>query len=236
MKIVTIYFIIGGLLMSTGIILTIISSFMESGSQLARLATKITNVLQILLFAGILISYKSYDDNSKKSILATQSELTEKGWVQVYEKIQQFYDKCPHFCNSLSYPWQIPKNDYIKDPSIYSKEKDDYNAIITLALLIFQSMSYVLFYYMYYENNDYLDSWLRSFIIWSNSDVLYDIWKTNKLIYDGDTITFIDVIFKYVREKRPNNNNELVTLSTKICKSQELKDIFNSVDKKTPCE
>ena len=46
---------LGGFLMLTGIILTIISSFMERGSQLARLATKITNILQILLFAGILM-------------------------------------------------------------------------------------------------------------------------------------------------------------------------------------
>ena len=227
---------LGGFLMLTGIILTIISSFMERGSQLARLATKITNILQILLFAGILISYKSYDDNSKKSLLASQSELTEKGWVQVYEKIQQFYGKCPNFCNSLSYAWQIPKSDYIKDPEVYAKDKDDYNAIITLALLIFQSISYVLFYYMYYENQDSLDTWIRSFVTWANSDILYEIWEKNKIIYDTDTIKFIDVIFKYVRENKPENNEELVDLSSNICRSKELLYIFESVSKKTPCE
>ena len=223
--------------MFLAIIVTFASSFFETNSTIERISVKITNILQILLFAGILISYQQYQDANKQNLLNQQSELAEKGWVQVYEEIQHYYDKCPNFCNSLSYEWQIPKTKGIHlKKTTDLNNPDDYGAVLSLSVLIFESFQNVLGYFLYYESDEKINNWLKSFIIWANSDILYDIWKSNKFIYDKSVELFANTIFKMVRVHRPKNEEEINNLATEICASKEMKQIFEKVEKKSPCQ
>jgi len=222
--------------MVIAIVITFVSSFYDKDSTVDRLSIKISNILQILLFAGILISYDQYENNNKQVILTQQSILTEKGWVQVYEKIEEYYDKCPNFCNSLSYNWQIPKKYLNMKKKTNLNKDDDYGAILSLSILIFQSFQNVLNYFLYYNSDEKIDDWLKSFIIWANSNILYDTWQNNKFIYDISIQIYIDKIFKEVRDKPPKNQKEIEKLARKICRSDEMKNIFKIVGKKSPCE
>lgn len=223
-------FTIGIIFVSISILITIISSVLPAGNIFERFSTKIAGIIQILFVIGLFISYQTYVNNSKNSALTQQATLTEKGWVQVYDKIQANYNKAPDFCNSLTYPWQKPSGVDLKTG------KDEYGVVLSISILIFQSLSNVLGYFMYADSGDSMNEWISSFIVWAHSDTLYEIWNKNKFIYDELTIKFGDKIFSEVRKNQPKNNVEVVQLANEICNSDEIKEIFNSVDKKAPCK
>jgi hypothetical protein len=231
----SIYFIFGIIFMILAIIITIISSFYSSESGIERVSSKISNVIQILFLAGLLLSYQSYITSSKQNILEQQSLLTEKAWVDVYQKIQDSYSKCPKFCNSLGYSWQIPSN---VNTNPTDSSKDDYGAILSLSIYIFQSFSSVLSYFLYNDLiEETMNEWISSFIIWCNSDMLYQVWTANKFIYDKALQKFVDKIFNLVRDKSNNLNSSsnITKLSEQICHSSEIKEIFAELKKEPPC-
>ena len=241
------YFTVGVIFMIVAILITFISSFYEKESTVERISVKIANVIQILFLVGLLISYKTYVNTSKQSVLSQQSNLAEKGWVEVYQKIAENYDKCPDFCNSLSYPWQVSSESSGKLSKKYKNTegaKDDYGSVLSLSILIFESIQNVVNYFLYNESTEKLNAWISAFVIWANSDTLYSIWNTNKFIYDESIQKFGDMIFKGVREyessssssrKRPQNPSDVLKLSSKICGSEGMKNIFKEVDKIPPC-
>ena len=143
----------------------------------------------------MLISYQSYIDANKQNLLDHQATLAEKAWVDVYDQIRTSYDKCPNFCKSLGYEWQIPANVNI-NPSNIPIDNDDYGTSISLSISIFQSFSSVFNYFLYYDSEEVLNQWLSSFILWCNSDILFDIWEKNKFIYDILIRNLVDEIFK----------------------------------------
>lgn len=224
------YFIIGLIFVGIAILLTIIAAFLKPGNILEIISIKIGDVIKILFLLGLFISYQTYVNNSKNTELSQQATLTEKSWVLVYDKIQSYYSRCPEFCNSLSFPWQIPKNVVAK------KGEDDYGAVLSLSIYIFQSFASVLNYFLYSEGNDIMNEWISSFIIWANSDTLYDVWNKNKFIYSETTIEFVDKIFESVRKNPPQNEGDIKNMSSDICKSNEMEKIFSEVtDKKPQC-
>jgi len=221
--------------MILAIIITILSSFYSSESKIERISSKISNVIQILFLAGLLLSYQSYLTSSKHITLEQQSLLTEKAWVDVYQKIQDSYSKCPNFCNSLGYPWQIPEgvNKNPIDSSI-----DEYGAILSLSIYIFQSFSNVLSYFLYNDLvEETMNEWISSFIIWCHSSMLYQIWTNNKFIYDKTLQKFIDKIFSVVHNESSSltSSSNITKLSTQICHSQEVREIFAEMNKDSPC-
>ena len=223
-----IYFTIGVAFVSLSIILTILAAFFGSNNILNIISLKISDIIKILLLLGLFISYQTYVNNSKNSELSQQATLTEKSWVLVYDKIQSYYSKCPEFCNSLSFSWQIPKN------VIVEKGGDDYGAVLSLSIYIFQSFASVLNYFLYSESLDIMNEWISSFILWANSDTLYDVWNKNKFIYGKTTIEFVDKIFLEVRKNPPKSECNIKEMSSKICKSDELKKIYKEASDKQP--
>ena len=102
--------------------------------------------------------------------------------------------------------------------------------------MIFQSFSSVLGYFLYLDTGDNLNQWLSSFIVWANSDILYEIWKKNKFIYDETSRNFIDYIFEQTRSNPPKNNNDIAVLADSICNSEMIAKLFDGVDKDPPCK
>jgi len=223
-----IYSIIGIIFIFGAILLTIISAFLKPGNILDIISLKIGDVIKILFLLGLFISYQTYVTTSKNAQQTQEATLTEKSWVLVYDKIQSYYNRCPNFCNSLSFDWQVPKN------IVEKKGEDEYGAVLSLSIYIFQSFASVFNYFLYTENEDTMNEWISSFIIWANSDTLYDVWNKNKFIYSETTIQFVDKIFVSVRENKPKNIEEVKKLSSKICKSHELKHIFKESGVKPP--
>jgi len=223
-----IYLKIGLIFIFVAISFTILSTFFKPNNIFEIISIKIGDIIRILFLLGLVISYQTYVNNSKNIELSQQITLTEKSWVLVYDKIQSYYSKCPEFCNSLSFSWQIPAN------VIAKKGEDDYGAVLSLSIYIFQSFASVLHYFLYSEGTDIMNEWISSFIIWTNSDTLYDVWNKNKFIYTNTTIAFVDKIFYSVRNNRPKNENDIKKMSSDICKSDEMKEIFKSSTNKKP--
>ena len=64
---------------------------------------------------------------------------------------------------------------------------------------------------------------------------MYEISNKNKFVYGPNTQKFTDLLFKEVRSRKPKNQGELIHLAKKICGSDEMKLIFQSVNKIPPC-
>jgi hypothetical protein len=223
-------FIFAIIFICVSIIINILSTIFPTGNIFERFSSRIGNIIQILLVIGLFLSYKTYISNTQNTALSQQASLTEKGWVQVYDKIQSNYNRCPNFCNSLTYPWQKPPGVELKTG------KDEYGCVLSISILIFQSLSNVLAYFMFVESGDTMNEWISSFITWAHSDTLYEMWNKNKFIYDELTVRFGDYIFKEVRKNKPKNNEDVIDLSINICNSEEVKDIFLEIGKVPQCK
>lgn len=225
------FFIIGIVIMACTFLLTFISSFFPSASIMDRVATKVLSGVQLLALLGLLLNYQNYVNDAKEQELTKQALLTEKNWTDVYRLIQENHLSCPNFVSSLTFDWQKPSGLQYDT----SEKKDNYEIVLNLSITIFQAFQNVVIYFLYYDSEDDLNLWLRSFIPWCNSDILYDIWNKNKFVYGPNTQKLTDLLFKEVRDNKPKNQAELISLATKICKSAEIKEIFESVNKIPPC-
>ena len=225
------FFIIGVAIMIFTILLTFISSFYPSSSLIDRVASKILSGVQVLALLGLLLNYQNYINASKDQELTKQALLTEKNWTDVYKLIQENHILCPNFVSSLTFDWQKPAGlQYDKSVS-----KDNYEIVLNLSISIFQAFQNVVIYFLYYDSQDDLNLWLRSFIPWCGSDILYEIWNKNKFVYGPNTQKFTDLLFKGVRTNKPKNQEELIKLGDKLCKSDDMKTIFENVNKIPPC-
>ena len=225
------FFIIGIGIMIFAMLLTFISSFYEPSSLIERISTKVTSGIQVLFLLGLLISYQNYINTAKDQELTKQANLTDKNWTDVYKLIQENHLLCPNFVGTLTFDWQKPSG-LQYDKSI---NKDNYEIVLNISITIFQAFQNVVIYFLYYDSEDDLNLWLRSFIPWCNSETLYEIWTKNKFVYGPNTQKFTDLLFKEVRANPPKNQEELIKLGEKICKSDEMKQIFATVNKKPPC-
>lgn len=225
------FFTIGIGIMIFAILITIISAFYPSTSPVDRIASKVLSGLQVLALLGLLLNYQNFINTSKDQELTKQALLTEKNWTDVYKLIQENHLVCPNFVASLSFDWQKPEGlKYDK-----SKDKDNYEIVLNLSITIFQAFQNVVIYFLYYDSEDDLNLWLRSFIPWCNSETLYEIWNKNKFVYGPNTQKFTDLLFREVMSNPPKNQQELIKLSEKICKSEDMRIIFESVNKIPPC-
>ena len=217
--------------MVSTILLTFISAFYPSSSLAERISTKVLSGVQLLALLGLLLNYQNYLNTTKDQELTKQALLTEKNWTEVYKLIQENHLLCPDFVGSLTFDWQKPSGiEYDK-----SKKKDNYEIVLNLSISIFQAFQNVVIYFLYYDTEDDLTLWIRSFIPWCNSETLYEIWNKNKFVYGPNTQKFTDLLFKEVRSRKPKNQGELINLAKKICGSDEMKLIFQSVNKIPPC-
>ena len=225
------FFWIGIVIMLFALMLTVTSAFYPSNSTVDRVATKVIAGIQLFALLGLAINYQNYVNTSKDQELTKQALLTEKNWTDVYKLIQENHLVCPNFVASLSFDWQKPEGlKYDK-----SKDKDNYEIVLNLSITIFQAFQNVVIYFLYYDSEDDLNLWLRSFIPWCNSQILYEIWNKNKFVYGPNTQKFTDLLFREVMSKPPKNQQELIKLSEKICKSEDMRIIFESVNKIPPC-
>jgi hypothetical protein len=220
---------IGVGLMGVAVLFTILSAFVEKNSNIERFAGKTTSVIQILFFAGLLISYQNYVTTAKDQNINRESTLTEKNWIDVYRLIQDKHADCPNFVNSLSYDWQKPAG------TVIDTGKDNYESVLNISISIFLAFQNVINYFLYYDTQDDLVLWISAFAIWCNSDLLYDMWQKYKFMYDDATQVFTDTIFESVRENRPKNQEDVLFVSKRVCNSLAIRTLFKTVKKKPPC-
>lgn len=212
------------------LILTSIIIFSDTYPPFKTIQEKTMQLLPIILAFSFFMSLDTYFKNATTATIQQQASLAEKSWVLVHDKIQSSYDTCPNFCNSLSYAWQVPKS-----LKLQTDKEDNYECVLSISILIFQTFSNILMYYLYNNTNDSFDEWVRALIVWANSDMLYQIWNANDFIYSDLTRVFIDEIFTATREMPPKNDDDVIKLARKICNSEKITSIFKLFDKRARC-
>lgn len=229
--------IIGGLVfILVAIVITLISSFYTTDSLIERISSKIYSIIQILFLLGLILTYQSYVDTSMRQTIQQQSTLAENSWLKIYNLIQTEGAKCPHFAQSLTFEWQIPHDFKRKYDLINASQiSDNFESVQNISFNIFHSVESVINYFTSFETGENLNLWISSFLIWFNSDILYQNWVSNHIIYDDDTQTLANAIFKYVRQNPPKDVSDIQILSTQICKSPEVQNLFTKRGLVSPC-
>ena len=102
---------------------------------------------------------------------------------------------------------------------------DKWYAVNYLSIIIFQSFEDFLTAHELDETGDYV--WICNYIQWVSSPNLEEKWNVLKSNFADTTITFGDLLFNSVKNKKINNYNDIKEIANKVINSKEYKAILD---------
>lgn len=217
-----IFFIIIGIIF-TMTTLIIFASNSKPGSFLDRVTNKIPTISTFIIAMGIIITYQLYTVTFISNRKQSTYTLIDRSFTNIIKVIDDYYDKCPEFINSLFFPWQ--KQGFPSAKPNLEINSDRWTSTLYVANLIFQSWEDFLTDLKTWTNmelrlqynEDDERSWLALFLGWAQSKELQEIFESQKLDYNITTERFAYLMFEYL-EKYPNIKTveELDELTIKI--------------------
>ena len=227
--------ILGGIIISMTTLI-IFASFAKSDSFLDRVTNKIPSISTFIIALGIIITYQVFTVNLLSARREATYKIVDRAFTNIIKAMDDYYEKCPEFINSLFYPWQKQNFPHAKpNPEINS---DKWTSTLYVASLIFQSWEdfltdleswWDLEITLQYDEEDER-SWLAVFLGWAQSDELREIFKSQKLEYNDTTVRLSHLMFEYI-EKYPDvkTPDELDELTLKIFNDPRYKSIKEDV-------
>ncbi len=215
---------------------SIVSSKTKAGGFYDRLSQKVTLFIGFFLVLGIFLTYSifrvNYDNIKREATLKS----TEK-WIKVLGDLQQNDHKCPRFVNSLNFSWQKQAftggSQQEESKSTYpsfsmqnesSSGQDDWATVNWLSIAMFQ----VIEDFLVSAGQDVTtyDTWISNFLHWTNSPLLFKVWKNQSSNFDTTTVELIDLLFYHSQNHPVKNETELRKLASDICKNPQFLEIF----------
>jgi len=194
----------------------VFASLSKPGSFLDRITSKIPNISTFIIAFGLIITFLVFAVNLESQQRDATYKIVDRAWTNVLKEIADYYNQCPHFVDSLFYPWQKKNIPNIK-PKNYNNSSDTWAAVLYISNLIFQSWEDFLsdlsswgnFKVAIGYNEQDERSWLAIFLGWSQSRQLRNIFETQRMNYRYETIDFGDLLFEYSNKYHPKNAKEI---------------------------
>lgn len=192
-------------------ILILYASSTKPGSYIDRLTSKIPVISTFIIGLGIIITYQVFTVTLLSARREATYKIVDRAFTNIIKALDDNYDKCPEFINSLFYPWQ--KNTFPHAPTNPAKNGDRWTSTLYVANLIFQSWEdfltdieswWDLTVTIQYNEEDE-KSWLAVFLTWAQSKELQDIFPAQQLEYNDTTVRLATLLFEYA-EKYPAKN------------------------------
>lgn len=204
------------------LILLYYASILPKDSILDRYTNKIPVITGFFISFGIYITYLIFNTNIDNTKRDTTYKIVDRGWLNVNQKIVEYYDKCPNFVESLYFSWQknIP---LYKINNILINKSDEWFIVNYLSILIFQSFEDFLTASEVDETGDHV--WICNYIQWVNSPVLENRWSLLKSNFADTTIKLGDLLFYSVKNKQIKNIDDIKNLGHQIIESNDYKNI-----------
>ena len=187
-----------------------------------KIVDKVNVFSTILIPIGIYLTYQIFDLQLQQEIRDATFNTIDRSFIKVNKDFIDYFDECPNFINSLFFDWQRKVLG-----KIYGSEKqDNWYSVNYLSNSIFQAWEDFLTTTNIDETGD--NSWITSFLEWSNSDILKKNWSVLKINYNATTIELGDYMFKMVSLNKPKNISELNNIATLIIESERYKTIIKN--------
>ncbi len=208
---------------------SIYSSLTKKDGFYDRLSHKLSLFIGFFLLIGVFLTYSifkvNYDNIKREATLNS----TEK-WIKVLDDISENHKKCPHFINSLYFDWQ--KNIFINNKAnrqYENEQSDDWAVVNWLSIKIFQVIEdFLVSASLDVTTNE---TWISNFLHWTNSKILYSIWKVQYSNFDESTNNLIELLFYYSFNNKINNEKDVRSLAHKICQDKRFLNIFENKKK-----
>jgi len=210
------------------LILVIIIYSIKKGKNhiLSKILDKITLISAVFVPISIYLTYKVFALQLDNMTRDSTYKLIDRSWLDVNNKIIEYYDECPNFVESLYYDWQKHKNNLkIEDNKIGDKQ-DKWYAVNYLSIIIFQAWEDFLTSAGVDETG--MSVWINNFLQWAHSKTLKQKWNVLRTNYAKTTQDFGDLMFYIASTNIPENFTEMEILSKMVSESRELKDIINN--------
>jgi hypothetical protein len=175
----------------------------------------------IFIAFGMFLTYIYYRQNLYEIRRNHTIQLQENQFAKTVKLLQSYYDKCPYFCSTLFYDWQIDKSKKL------DKRKDDEITKTALAYVIFQNIETVIDVQGVDTSSPI--SWCGVFLQWLHSKEIQEVWERNYHDYDpGTTVPFINIFIDFIKtHKPPKNSKELQKYSEMLSNNPEIVRIIN---------
>jgi hypothetical protein len=216
-------------MIGTGILLSFIGVIFITyyGSQLSEKndfvkgITVFSKFSVIFIAFGIFLTYIYYRQNLYEIRRNHTIQLQENQFAKTIKLLPSYHEKCPYFCSTLFYDWQIDKSKKI------NKKDDDQITKTALAYVIFQNIETVIDVQGVDTSSPV--SWCGVFLQWLHDKEIQKIWGKNYHDYDeGTTVPFINLFIDFIKtHKVPKNSKELQEYSLILSKNPEVVRIIN---------
>lgn len=210
------------------LILIYLSAKSKKFSILDRFVDKLSVIVGIFVAVSVLLTYRVFRDNLEHTTIDNTFQMIDRGWIKINKEIFVYYKYCPNLVNSLFFDWQ--KSDWKKEKS----EKNLYNTTTLnidhwyaknyISNLIFETVEDFLTTHISDETGDY--AWMCTFLQWTKSPILKNMWDSEKTIYTDTTIELLDLLFKISETSDIKNVQDLKKVGEKIVNSEEYKEII----------
>jgi hypothetical protein len=215
--------------------LTIYASYGKVGSFLDRVTGKIPMISTFIIALGIIITYQVFTVNLLTARREATYKIVDRAFTNILKAMDDYYDKCPEFINSLFYPWQKKSFPHAKPNQ--TVDSDRWTSTLYVANLIFQSWEdfltdlntwWDLQLTLQYDAEDE-KSWLAVFLIWAQSKELQNIFQTQKLEYNETTIRLAELIFEYSNKYQAENVDDVNHITDLIFDDPKYNEIKSDV-------
>jgi hypothetical protein len=216
-------------------ILIVYASSTKPGSYIDRLTSKIPVISTFIIGLGIIITYQVFTVTLLSARREATYKIVDRAFTSIIKALDDNYEKCPEFINSLFYPWQ--KNAFPHAPAKKEKNEDKWTCTLYLASLIFQSWEdfltdleswWDLTVTIQYNEEDE-KSWLAVFLTWAQSKELQDIFPTQQLEYNDTTVRLANLLFEYAQKYPAKNVEDVDHITDLIFADPRYAEIKNDV-------
>ena len=187
---------------------------------LDRFTDKFRIVSAIFVTIGIFLTYTVFNNQNKNMKRETTFKIIDRSWLGVNEKMVKYYNKCPHFIDTLYFDWQIK----VMGKKSNLDVNEDWTSINFISNSIFQAWEDFITASEVDETGEIV--WINNFLQWSHSSLLRNIWNVLKTNYAHTTQEFGDYLFYMSSTYKCHNENELNSLAKTLVDSEKFKQIM----------
>jgi hypothetical protein len=187
-----------------------------------RFTSKFEIISAMFLTIGIFLTYSIFYNQNKSMIRESTFNIIDRSWLGVNEKLVKYYDKCPHFIDSLYFDWQIKVMGTKSNVDV----KEDWTSINFISNSIFQAWEDFITASEVDETGEIV--WINNFLQWTQSSLLRNTWSVLKSNYAHTTQEFGDYLFYISSAYECHNEDELKSLAQTLVDSEKFKQIMKN--------
>jgi hypothetical protein len=193
------------LIIGTVLLTILVSIFTQdpgkfNNSKLGVFISVLSSFSIMLTSYGLVLAAEAIEDSKSLTSVDKTFSLIDRALLLPINKMNEYYDKCPNFVESL---W--PQKNLFKNKT--TGKVDDPACVLDLSFIIFQAFEDHFTAFSYDLTGAVV--WICNYLQWASSPILQDEFKELYPNFKKKTIDFANLLFEYV-DKGPIDTAEIL--------------------------